>query len=131
MWRSACTGPSRCLRIETMTPTPNGQNGRGQGGRFTPGNGGGPGNPFARQCAALRSAFMGAIKPEDMQAIVQALVTRARDGDLAAIKLVCTYALGTPNTAPAADTSTADTCRAEGDALKQVRILELDRGMFG
>jgi hypothetical protein len=32
---------------------------------------------------------------------------------------------------PAADTSTADTCRAEGDALKQVRILELDRGMFG
>ena len=131
MWRSACTGPSRCLRIETMTPTTNGQNGRGPGGRFTSGNGGGPGNPFARQCAALRAAFMGAIKPEDMQAIVSALVARARDGDLAAVKLVCTYALGTPNMVPAADTSTADTCRAEGDALKQVRILELDRGMFG
>jgi hypothetical protein len=74
---------------------------------------------------------MGAIKPEDMQAIVEALVARAREGDLAAVKLVCTYALGTPNMVPAADTSTADTCRAEGDALKQVRILELDRGMFG
>lgn len=35
-------------------PIPNGSNGRDSQGRFATGNSGGPGNPYARQVAALR-----------------------------------------------------------------------------
>ena len=34
------------------------------------GNPGGPGNPFARQLAALRQAAMAAITPDDVRAII-------------------------------------------------------------
>jgi len=38
--------------------------GRDSADRFTKGNKGGPGNPFARQVAALRSALLSAITPD-------------------------------------------------------------------
>jgi hypothetical protein len=90
----------------------NGQNqsttagGRDGGGRFAAGNGGGPGNPFARQTAAARKAIADAVTPEQLAAIAAVMVKKALEGDVAAAKLVFSYAAGKP--APAADPDTLD-----------------------
>jgi len=70
--------------------------GRDAAGRFTAGNRGGPGNPFARHAAAMRQAVCRAVSEEDLQAITRALVEKAKDGDVAAAKLVLGYTAGKP-----------------------------------
>jgi hypothetical protein len=55
-------------------------------GRFVKGSGGGPGNPYARRVARLRRELYRAVTPEDLRAVVRALVEKARAGDVAAIK---------------------------------------------
>jgi hypothetical protein len=70
--------------------------GRDARGRFAPGNPGGPGNPFARQVAKLRSALVHRVTEADMERIAEDLVVKARLGDLAAIKLLFLYVLGKP-----------------------------------
>jgi hypothetical protein len=79
------------------TPSPNGHNGRDALGRFTPGHQGGPGNPFAKRSAAIRSAFLNAISPKDLQAIVRMLMEKAKGGDLVAAKLILLWAIGRPS----------------------------------
>lgn len=83
-------------------------NGRDARGRFTPGNGGGPGNPFARQVAKLRAALVQRVSEEDMVQIAEQLIARAKLGNLAAIKLLFQYVLGKP-----ADTVNPDTLDIE------------------
>jgi hypothetical protein len=85
-------------------PSTNGGNGRDARGRFTVGNRGGPGNPFARQTAALRRALLAVVTPEDLEAIARVLVERARGGDLVALKLLLLYAVGRPTEAVDPDT---------------------------
>jgi hypothetical protein len=70
--------------------------GRGTDGKFVKGNKGGPGNPFARQVAALRQAFLTSVTKEDIAAIAQAMLEKARAGDVAAARLVIQYSLGRP-----------------------------------
>jgi hypothetical protein len=70
--------------------------GRDTKGRFTKGNPGGPGNPFARQVAKLRSALVTTVTEADMQGIAQALIAQAQRGNLAATRLVFLYVLGKP-----------------------------------
>ena len=67
-------------------PSPNGDNGRDAGGRFTQGNAGGPGNPLARRVARLRA--------ELLRAIVAALVAKAKQGDTVAAREVLDRAIG-------------------------------------
>jgi hypothetical protein len=81
-------------------------NGRDARGRFAPGNVGGPGNPFARKVATLRTALIETVTEEDMRYIAEQLVVIARLGDLAAIKLLFQYVLGKP--AAAVDPDTLD-----------------------
>lgn len=69
-----------------MEPSTNGAIGRGAGGRFAPGNPGGPGNPQGRRVAALRAALLAAVTENDLAAVVAKLVAMAKDGDLAAIR---------------------------------------------
>src|ERR1700688_5007185 len=57
-------------------------------GRFTRGNKGGPGNPFARQAAALRQALTSAVTPQDVADIAAKLLEKAKQGDVPAAKLV-------------------------------------------
>ncbi len=71
-------------------------NGHEANGRFAPGNGGGPGNPFARRVAALRQVMLDCVTDKDMEVIVGELVVQARNGKLAAIKLLFQYVLGKP-----------------------------------
>jgi hypothetical protein len=94
-------------------PSPNGVNGRDAQGRFAPGNPGGPGNPFARRSAAMRTAFLEAISPDDIQAIVRMLIDKATAGDLVASKLVLLWAIGRPPDPQHPDAVAAVTAAAE------------------
>jgi hypothetical protein len=86
-------------------PSSNGQNnGRDSRGRFTTGNAGGSGNPFARQCAAFRARLCQVVTEEDIEEAARQLVARARAGELAAIKLLFAYVIGKPTEAPDPDT---------------------------
>jgi hypothetical protein len=79
-----------------MTTTMNGKEGRDARGRFAKGNGGGPGNPFARRMAQLRRILLETVTDAEMSIIAGELVLRAKNGDLAAIKLLFQYVLGKP-----------------------------------
>ncbi len=72
------------------------KNGRDERGRFTAGNLGGPGNPFARRVARYRKALHQCASIEDMKEIGRQLVAKAKMGDLAAIKLLLQYQVGKP-----------------------------------
>jgi hypothetical protein len=78
--------------------------GRDNKGRFAAGNPGGPGNPFARQTARLRSALIQRVTSEDMGVIADALILKARNGSLDAIKLLFQYVIGKPTAAVNPDT---------------------------
>jgi hypothetical protein len=78
-------------------------NGRDEHGQFMKGNEGGPGNPFARQVAALRKRFLDATTPELFDEVFQILVKKMRAGDIQAIKLFLAYTIGKPAKAPEPD----------------------------
>ncbi|MFC2081923.1 hypothetical protein ACFLSF_02290 [Candidatus Bipolaricaulota bacterium] len=90
-------------------PKPNGSNGRDERGRFTKGNPGGPGNPYAAQVGRLRSSLLSAITEDDIRAIVAKLVDQARDGDIAAARVLFTRVFGRP---------------LEADILERIEALE-------
>jgi hypothetical protein len=86
----------RADHADPGAPLPNGDSGRDARGRFTPGNPGGPGNPFARRVAVLRRALSDAVTEVDIKLIAQRLVQRAHAGDVASCKLLLGYVLGRP-----------------------------------
>src|SRR5262249_32606988 len=71
--------------------------GRDGRGRFTKGNPGGPGNPFARRVAALRSLLLELVSDDDLRQVAQVLLEQAKQGDHAAVKLLFQYLLGKPS----------------------------------
>jgi hypothetical protein len=78
-------------------------------GRFLPGNAGGPGNPYAKRIAALREALLAEVTPEDLRAIVRALVDQAKTGDVTAAREILLRTLGKP---------------LEADLLERIEALE-------
>jgi hypothetical protein len=78
-------------------PTP--QSGRDGKGRFARGNKGGPGNPFNRRVAALRQLLLERVSDEDLGAIIDRLVEKAKEGDVSAARLVLSYTVGKPSSA--------------------------------
>jgi hypothetical protein len=78
------------------SPSANGGNGRDQHGRFAKGNPGGPGNPFARRTAQLRRVLSMAVTEEDIAAVAKRLLEQAKAGDVAAARLLLSYAIGQP-----------------------------------
>jgi len=95
-------------KVESPRSAPDGASAaktdRDSRGRFTAGNKGGPGNPFARKSAALRQALLDAVTPEDLQGIVRQLIQKAQEGDVAAARLVLSYTVGKPDKAVDPDT---------------------------
>jgi hypothetical protein len=77
-------------------PSPNGGNGQDARGRFTKGNKGGPGNPFNRRVARLRTLLLEIVTEEDLRGVLRKLVERAREGDVASARLLLTYLIGRP-----------------------------------
>jgi hypothetical protein len=92
---------------------------RQKNGQFAPGNMGGPGNPHARQVAALRREILKQVTPEELALVVTQILFKARGGDLAAAKLILQYAVGKP--APAVDPD-----RLEIDEQKMRRQARVD-----
>src|SRR5438445_4455764 len=82
-----------------QTPT----NGHEANGRWAKGNKGGPGNPFARQVAALRKVIINRLTEEDLLAITEALLAKAKEGNVGAAKLLLAYGIGKPASAPDPD----------------------------
>jgi hypothetical protein len=70
--------------------------GRDARGRFTKGNKGGPGNPFAREVARLRATMVHAYTPKVFMRLMEVLRQKAEGGDMVAMKLVLQYVLGKP-----------------------------------
>jgi hypothetical protein len=68
--------------------------GRTAKGTFAPGNQFARGNPNARRMAALRAALLECATAERMKALGEKLYELAMAGDLAAAKLLLTYAIG-------------------------------------
>jgi hypothetical protein len=69
---------------------------RATGGRFAKNNPGGPGNPFARQTAALRAYLINHVTERDIQDILDILLLNAKGGHLPTIKFLFSYVLGKP-----------------------------------
>jgi hypothetical protein len=65
-------------------------------GRFAKNNLGGPGNPFARQTAALRAYLINHVTERDLQDILDILLLNAKGGHLPTIKFLFAYVLGKP-----------------------------------
>jgi hypothetical protein len=57
-------------------------------GRFTAGNKAGRGNPHHRHVAELRAKMLERVTTDDVAAVVEALVNKAKAGDTAATKLL-------------------------------------------
>src|SRR5438105_3810188 len=86
---------------ENVAQTPT--TGREANGQFAKGNPGGPGNPFARQVAKLRKVILNRLTEEDLLAITEALLAKAREGSVSAAKLLLAYAIGKPASSPDPD----------------------------
>src|SRR6266498_2053101 len=96
--------------------------GRAANGRFTIGNKGGPGNPFAREVAGLRQALLKRINAESIDRIAAKLISLAEEGNLQAIKMVFDYAIGKPQPAPDPDRMDVD----EWDVYKQTAPMKTE-----
>lgn len=94
-----------------ISPSLNRQTGRDRRGRFLAGNGGGPGNPFGRNVAALRYYLCKTVSEADMTQIGRDLVARAKMGHEWAIKLLFLYTIGRPAEAVNPDTVDLDEWR--------------------
>jgi hypothetical protein len=81
---------------ESDKPADTAGNGRDARGQFVQGNKCSPGNPFGRKLAELRSALINAVTAEDMRAIAEGLVQKAKMGFPHAIKVVLLYCVGRP-----------------------------------
>ena len=82
--------------------------GRDAQGRFAAGNRGGPGNPFARRTAAMRRAIAEAVTPQMLADLAAVMFKKGMAGDVAAAKLVFSYAAGRAAPPPDPDTLDAD-----------------------
>ena len=70
--------------------------GRNLDGTFAKGNSISKGNPYSKRVGQLRSTMIDAVTDADMQVVIAAIVQQARDGDLAAAKLLFDRTLGPP-----------------------------------
>src|SRR5947209_5471471 len=93
--------PCTTIPDPAANPEPAGRDGKG---RFAKGNSYGPGNPFARQVAALRSRLLARVTEGDVDAVADQLIKMAKEGDLAAIRLFLLYVVGKPAATPDPDT---------------------------
>jgi hypothetical protein len=107
---------------ESATPAASGRDGKG---RFAKGNKYGPGNPFARQTAALRSALLRQLTEEQIEQVAALLLQKALEGDLAAIRLVLLYAIGKPT--PAVNPDDLDREEFEYHRADRVTPEEMER----
>lgn len=79
---------------ELQYPLPAEVSGRLPNGKFAKGNRAGRGNPHAKRTQRLRTALLSACKPADIKAVVEALIEKAKSGDVPSAKLLLDRCLG-------------------------------------
>ena len=99
-------------------------------GKFTTGNPGGTGNPWAPQVARLRKVLLEVVTPEEFKEVAGAILKRAKEGDLGACKMLFTYCIGAPHQEVATDTTEADLLEQFNRWATQKRVAEMNEG-FG
>lgn len=114
-----------------MMPSTNGV--RDAAGRFQRGNPGGPGNPHARAVARLRARLLEVVTPEALGELAQGLLDAARNGDVAAARLLLSYTIGSParQEPPDPDRVALDETRLaveEADAARALRLAMAGHG---
>ena len=93
---------------------------RDEGGKFTKGNAGGPGNPHARACAKMLEVFRNSFSEDEMLQICRMLYVKAVSGDISAAKIILSYKIGKPLPAPHPDTIDRDEWdHYQNDAVRQ------------
>jgi hypothetical protein len=108
------------LLAEAATHAADTPEGRDAKGRFAKGNPGGPGNPFARHVARLRSALVQCVGEEDIRHIAKGLLSNARIGHLPSVRILLMYVLGKPSGAVNPDTLDIDEWRQLVQPLAQI-----------
>lgn len=99
--RRSCRGYIRATMIDST---------RRATGRFVKGNPGGPGNPHNKKAGMFRAALYNAVTPEDIEEVVQALLEKAKEGDVAAARELLDRLIGKPEVG--------------GDILEKIELLE-------
>lgn len=90
-------------------PSANGEDGgRDAQGRFTAGNAGGPGNPYGRRVATLRSALLETVTEAEIRELAGVLLRSAKGGDVAAARLLLGYVIGAAHAILPADPDRVD-----------------------
>jgi len=77
-----------------IQPLPNGPNGRDGLGRFAKGNPGGPGNPNIRNVNRWRAVLAESVTVEQIKAVIEILVVKAKLGEAWAIHELLDRVLG-------------------------------------
>ncbi|MBY0523586.1 MAG: hypothetical protein K2R98_09305 [Gemmataceae bacterium] len=103
MTAAPCAEPVRAPSEASAKPPSDNGTDRDARGRFARGNPGGTGNPFARQVASLRAALVDAVNEQDVRDIAAALLRAAKNGNVAAAKLLLAYCVGKPGETPDPD----------------------------
>jgi hypothetical protein len=92
-------------------------------GRFGMGNKGGPGNPYNGTVQKLRAAMVSAVSEEDIRAVIGKVLDQAKEGNLAAVKLLLSYTIGQPH-------QTVQPDRVDLDALEIQDQSELKQALI-
>jgi hypothetical protein len=117
------------LLAEAATHAVDAPSGRDAKGRFAKGNPGGPGNPFARHVARLRSALAECVTEEDIRQIARGLLVSAKLGHLPSIRVLLSYVVGKPPGAVNPDTLDIDEWRLLVQPLAQI-MAELPQALM-
>jgi hypothetical protein len=96
-------------------------NGRHANGKFAVGNKAGKGNPLMRRMQNLRCALLRHVKKEDLLEVVDALLEKAKGGDLAAIRELLNRLIGRP--ALPVELSGQDGAPLKGPSLVDVQLV--------
>src|SRR5437667_7057604 len=88
------SAPTTPQTAETATPETQESTGRDAKGRFTLGNPGGPGNPYARQTAHIRRVMLSLVQAEHIAIFYNAVLKKMAEGNVSAMRLYAEYMMG-------------------------------------
>jgi len=85
-------------------------------GQFGVGNKSGQGFPFNASVQRLRSAMIAAVTAEDIAQVIGKVLDQAKEGNLAAVKLLLSYTIGQPHQTVQPDRSELDGLETQNKA---------------
>ena len=109
------------MKTEKHSPSAtdrNGQADRNEKGQFVAGNHAATGNPHAKRVAEIRSLLLTAVSDEDLQDVIQAVVKKAKTGDIAAARELFDRCIGKALQALAIDASLEQRVNLPDDYLQ-------------